>query len=279
MKFRYKDYFKAEPSTGYETLIYDCMIGDNILFQRADSVEAGWRAVQPFLDAWKNAGGKGLKIYEAGSEGPEEADASSSATAAAGESSVKPMTPSDHRQCDRGCRSGRAGEGRRGARHGADSGQSRPRGDLPDRRLEPEAALSNCSRPMPIEAGSHGSACTGSSATNASCRRTIRSTIWAWRGAIFLDRCAPAANIHPIPTRRRPADPDRSRRTYEQELKSFYGADTSRPGPAAVRPRADGRRPRRPYRVAVSRLSGASKKPSAGWSASPRPMSSPSCRA
>src|SRR5580692_8466452 len=43
MRFRYKDYFKAEPSTGYETLIYDCMIGDNILFQRADSVEAGWQ--------------------------------------------------------------------------------------------------------------------------------------------------------------------------------------------------------------------------------------------
>jgi glucose-6-phosphate 1-dehydrogenase len=74
MKFRYKDYFQAEPSTGYETLIYDCMIGDNILFQRADSVEAGWRAVQPFLDAWKNAGGKGLKVYEPGSEGPEEAN-------------------------------------------------------------------------------------------------------------------------------------------------------------------------------------------------------------
>ena len=74
MKFRYKDYFKAEPSTGYETLIYDCMIGDNILFQRANSVEAGWRAVQPFLDAWKNAAGKGLKVYEPGSEGPEEAN-------------------------------------------------------------------------------------------------------------------------------------------------------------------------------------------------------------
>ena len=75
MKFQYKDYFKAEPSTGYETLIYDCMIGDNILFQRADSVEAGWRAVQPFLDAWKKAGAKGLKTYRAGSEGPEEAEA------------------------------------------------------------------------------------------------------------------------------------------------------------------------------------------------------------
>jgi glucose-6-phosphate 1-dehydrogenase len=71
MKFRYKDYFQAEPATGYETLIYDCMIGDNILFQRADSVEAGWQAVQPFLDAWKKAGAKGLETYKAGSEGPE----------------------------------------------------------------------------------------------------------------------------------------------------------------------------------------------------------------
>jgi glucose-6-phosphate 1-dehydrogenase len=70
MKFRYKDYFKAEPSTGYETLIYDCMIGDNILFQRADSVEAGWKAVQPFLDAWNRAGVTGLEFYKAGSEGP-----------------------------------------------------------------------------------------------------------------------------------------------------------------------------------------------------------------
>jgi len=74
MKFRYKDYFKAEPSTGYETLIYDCMIGDNILFQRADSVEAGWQAVQPFIDAWKKAGGAGLQAYKAGSEGPAKAD-------------------------------------------------------------------------------------------------------------------------------------------------------------------------------------------------------------
>lgn len=70
MKFHYKDYFHAEPSTGYETLIYDCMIGDNMLFQRADSVEAGWQAVQPFLDAWKKAGSMGLETYEAGSDGP-----------------------------------------------------------------------------------------------------------------------------------------------------------------------------------------------------------------
>ncbi|MBV8839993.1 MAG: glucose-6-phosphate dehydrogenase [Alphaproteobacteria bacterium] len=74
MTFRYKDYFDAAPSTGYETLIYDCMIGDAILFQRADGVEAGWRAVQPVLDAWRNAGEKGLSFYRAGSAGPVEAD-------------------------------------------------------------------------------------------------------------------------------------------------------------------------------------------------------------
>src|SRR3954465_1196937 len=44
--------------------------------------------------------------------------------------------------------------------------------------------------------------------------------------AAFLHRCAPAANIHPIPTATAdPADPDRSAALYEQELRSFYGAD------------------------------------------------------
>ena len=74
MTFKYADYFEASPSTGYETLIYDCMIGDAILYPRADGIEAGWRVVQPFLDAWREAGGQGLATYRAGSEGPAEAD-------------------------------------------------------------------------------------------------------------------------------------------------------------------------------------------------------------
>src|SRR5262245_19958442 len=74
MTFNYKDYFEAAPSTGYETLIYDCMIGDATLFQRADGIEAGWRVVQPFIDAWRGAGATHLATYEAGSEGPEQAD-------------------------------------------------------------------------------------------------------------------------------------------------------------------------------------------------------------
>ena len=74
MTFKYEDYFDVAPSTGYETLIYDCMIGDAILYPRADGIEAGWRIVQPFMEAWRAANGKGLATYRAGSEGPVEAD-------------------------------------------------------------------------------------------------------------------------------------------------------------------------------------------------------------
>ena len=72
MDFDYKDYFDTAPSTGYETLIYDCMIGDPTLFQRADNIETGWRVVQPILDVWRETG-EGLTWYEAGSEGPDAA--------------------------------------------------------------------------------------------------------------------------------------------------------------------------------------------------------------
>jgi 6-phosphogluconolactonase len=41
--------------------------------------------------------------------------------------------------------------------------------------------------------------------------------------AAFLDQCAPAANIHPIPTGT--ANPDEAARRYERELQSSYGAD------------------------------------------------------
>ena len=74
--------------------------------------------------------------------------------------------------------------------------------------------------------------------------------------AIFLDRCAPAANIHPIPTATAdPADPDRSAALYEQRTEIVLWRGCAGSCPAPVRSRADGRRPRRPYRVAVSRLS------------------------
>jgi glucose-6-phosphate 1-dehydrogenase len=74
MDFKYEDYFDSAPSTGYETLIYDCMMGEATLFQRADYVEAGWRVVQPIVDAWRAAPPRDLQLYQAGSEGPSAAD-------------------------------------------------------------------------------------------------------------------------------------------------------------------------------------------------------------
>jgi len=74
MDFKYRDYFHTEPSTGYETLVYDCMIGDATLFQRADSVEAGWAVVQPVLDLWQNDKTAPLEFYPAGTAGPDAAE-------------------------------------------------------------------------------------------------------------------------------------------------------------------------------------------------------------
>lgn len=68
MDFCYKNWFELGKVTGYETLLYDMMIGEQMLFQRADAIEAGWAAVQPILDAWRH-GGKPLP-YKAGSNGP-----------------------------------------------------------------------------------------------------------------------------------------------------------------------------------------------------------------
>ena len=74
MDFNYVDYFGSTPSTGYERLLHDCMIGDQTLFQRADMVEAGWSIIQPVLDVWKALPPRTFPNYAAGSWGPKEAD-------------------------------------------------------------------------------------------------------------------------------------------------------------------------------------------------------------
>ena len=74
MDFDYVDYFGKVSSTGYETLLYDAMIGDATLFQRADMVEAGWSMVQPILDVWKALPPRSFPNYPSGSWGPTDAD-------------------------------------------------------------------------------------------------------------------------------------------------------------------------------------------------------------
>jgi glucose-6-phosphate 1-dehydrogenase len=74
MDFDYVDYFGSTPSTGYETLLYDCMKGDSTLFQRADAVEAAWRYLQPVLDVWHALPPRDFPNYAAGTWGPPEAE-------------------------------------------------------------------------------------------------------------------------------------------------------------------------------------------------------------
>jgi glucose-6-phosphate 1-dehydrogenase len=74
MDFSYAEYFDAEPNTGYETLLYDAMIGDQTLFHRMDIVEAGWQIVDPILRAWQQDTQSPMLTYDAGSWGPSEAD-------------------------------------------------------------------------------------------------------------------------------------------------------------------------------------------------------------
>jgi glucose-6-phosphate 1-dehydrogenase len=74
MDFKYQDYFGTAPATGYETLIYDVMLGDATLFQRADNIEAGWRVVQPILDSWAENPAANFPNYAAGSQGSRCAD-------------------------------------------------------------------------------------------------------------------------------------------------------------------------------------------------------------
>jgi glucose-6-phosphate 1-dehydrogenase len=73
MDFHYDDWFPKQPNVGYETLLYDVMMGDATLFMRADMVEQAWRVVRPVLDACA-AEKPDFPNYDSGSDGPRAAD-------------------------------------------------------------------------------------------------------------------------------------------------------------------------------------------------------------
>jgi glucose-6-phosphate 1-dehydrogenase len=74
MDFDYGTTLAELPFSAYETLLLDCMLGDQTLFNRDDQVDEAWRVVAPVLDAWKSTSVPGVMIYEAGTWGPEAAD-------------------------------------------------------------------------------------------------------------------------------------------------------------------------------------------------------------
>lgn len=75
MDYSYGGTLKELPFSAYETVLLDAMEGDMTLFKRGDQVEEAWRIMEPILEAWTTPPARGLPIYEAGSWGPEVADA------------------------------------------------------------------------------------------------------------------------------------------------------------------------------------------------------------
>ena len=73
MEFLYGTAFLSQSPEAYERLITDAMRGDATLFTRNDEVEAQWRICDPIVSAWAQRPGP-LPTYEAGSQGPAEAD-------------------------------------------------------------------------------------------------------------------------------------------------------------------------------------------------------------
>lgn len=74
LDFSYREFGEQTAATGYETLLYDCMIGEASLFHRYDSVDASWQICNPILDVWKALPARDFPNYEAGSWGPEASD-------------------------------------------------------------------------------------------------------------------------------------------------------------------------------------------------------------
>ncbi len=74
LNFNYKEFGESNAATGYETLLYDCMIGETTLFHRYDSVDASWRIVNPILDVWQALPARDFPNYAAGTWGPKASD-------------------------------------------------------------------------------------------------------------------------------------------------------------------------------------------------------------
>jgi glucose-6-phosphate 1-dehydrogenase len=74
LDFTYASFGERTAATGYETLLYDCMIGESSLFHRYDSVDASWQICNPILDVWSALPARDFPNYESGTWGPAASD-------------------------------------------------------------------------------------------------------------------------------------------------------------------------------------------------------------
>jgi glucose-6-phosphate 1-dehydrogenase len=73
MSFNYKSVFLVDMPEAYQRLLLDCMVGDQTLFNRYDSVEVAWQLLMPVLQRWESDESVPHE-YHAGSESFTEAD-------------------------------------------------------------------------------------------------------------------------------------------------------------------------------------------------------------
>ena len=186
--------------------------------------------MQPFLDAWKKAGAKGLKIYEPGSEGPEEANELLERDGRNWRKLDLTMAGDDQRKvirvADPAALATAAAE-RLLARIDANRGRAAIclTGGSSPKQLYRLLATDRYRSRIPWDRvhwfiGDERFVAPNDPLNNMGMARQI-----------FLDRYAPAANIHPIPTDT--VDPEESARgATSANCKSFYGArelDPARP--------------------------------------------------
>ncbi|MPN64672.1 Glucose-6-phosphate 1-dehydrogenase 2 [bioreactor metagenome] len=78
MDFKYSSILDKGESMpdAYERLLLDCMLGDQTLFIRSDTIELAWQLLTPVLNAWesKSPNSGELYTYPAGSWGPKASD-------------------------------------------------------------------------------------------------------------------------------------------------------------------------------------------------------------
>ncbi|MBN2588616.1 MAG: glucose-6-phosphate dehydrogenase [Sedimentisphaerales bacterium] len=67
MNFKYSELFGTEMPESYQRLLLDCMLGDQTLYTRQDTIETSWKILTPVLEAWQNSNTSPFE-YPAGAE-------------------------------------------------------------------------------------------------------------------------------------------------------------------------------------------------------------------
>jgi glucose-6-phosphate 1-dehydrogenase len=75
MDFKYRELFGEDIPEAYERLLLDCMLGDQMLFNRQDGMEVQWSLIEPVLKGWEGDPSSGPEEYPEGSWGPPSSEA------------------------------------------------------------------------------------------------------------------------------------------------------------------------------------------------------------